>query len=165
MDITELYGYILPYPVGMSSYIKVPAKKSRTSENFTKYIFNKKLAQDYTGSYHITMTLPFTKKTSKKVFIKRHQNFANQIQWLQPLLIGSYFSGDDTAIGVGDKKIRGSFRVMQVGWGNLAGSDIRKFDKGIGRYSNIKSYWRDGLKFKGLDRIERRIDRILDRVK
>ena len=44
---------------------------------------------------------------------------------------------------------------MQVGWGNMAGSDIRNFNKGIGRYSNIKSYWRDGIDFKGLDRLDK----------
>ena len=39
---------------------------------------------------------------------------------------------------------------MATGWGNLAGSDIRKLSKGkgIGRYANIESEWRDKLKFK-----------------
>ena len=32
---------------------------------------------------------------------------------------------------------------------------IRKFNKGVGRYSNIKSYWRNGLEFKGLDRLDK----------
>ena len=41
-----------------------------------------------------------------------------------------------------------------IGWGNFAGSDLRKLDKGIGRYSNIKSYWRKGLTFTDLDKLE-----------
>ena len=152
---TKKYGKIYQYPVGMSSYIKVPTKESRTRSPFTSYKYNKKLTQDYTGSYHITITLPFTPKTSKKVFIDKHKNFANQIQWIEPLLIASFFSGDDTSMGTRYSKIKGSFRVMQVGWGNMAGSDIRNFNKGIGRYSNIKSYWRNGIDFKGLDRLDK----------
>jgi len=152
---TEKYGELYQYPVGMSSYIRVPTKESRTAIPFKSYKYNERLTQDYTGSYHITITLPFTEKTTESKFIKRHKNFANQIQWIEPLLIASYFSGDDTSMGTKYKKIKGSFRVMQVGWGNMAGSDVRKFNEGIGRYSNIKSYWRDGLDFKGLDRLDK----------
>ena len=43
---------------------------------------------------------------------------------------------------------------MNIGWGNLAGSDVRRFDKGIGRYANIKSYWREGLEFEGLQKLK-----------
>ena len=50
-------------------------------------------------------------------------------------------------MGTSKKKVRGSYRVVRTGWGNLAGSDVRKLDKGIGRYSNIPSYWRKGLTF------------------
>ena len=45
-------------------------------------------------------------------------------------------------------KPRGSFRMMITGWGNFAGSDVRNFDKGITRGSNIKSYWREKVKYK-----------------
>jgi len=152
---TGKYGELYQYPVGMSSYIRVPTKESRTATPFKSYKYNEKLAQDYTGSYHITITLPFTEKTTESKFIKRHKNFANQIQWIEPLLIASYFSGDDTSMGTKYKKIKGSFRVMQVGWGNMAGSDVRKFSEGIGRYSDIETYWREGLDFKGLDRLDK----------
>jgi hypothetical protein len=35
---------------------------------------------------------------------------------------------------------------MIVGWGNVAGSDIRLFDKGLGRYSKTPTYWRKDFK-------------------
>ena len=38
-------------------------------------------------------------------------------------------------------RVRGSYRMMNVGWGNIAGSDVRLFDKGIGRYAKTKIYW------------------------
>ena len=54
-----------------------------------------------------------------------------------------FFSGDEYAPGSFKDRVRGSFRMMNVGWGNIAGSDVRLFDKGIGRYAKTKIYWRE----------------------
>ena len=143
----DKYGMFSSYPFGMTSYIRMPKNCA------SKYIFHKKKYTDYTGSYHITITLPFTKKTSKKKFIDRHENFANQIQWIEPLLLTAFFSADDKCMGTSKKRVKGSFRVMRVGWGNFAGSDVRKFNKGIGRYSNIETYWRNGLIFNEIEKL------------
>ena len=125
----------------MSSYIK-------TSENYRSKNYNlrPKLYKDYCGSYHITITLPYKEKMKLSKFIDIHKNFANMIQWIEPLLITAYFSADDKSMGT-SKKVRGSYRVVRTGWGNLAGSDVRKFNVSVGRYSNIPSYWRKGLVF------------------
>jgi len=125
-------GYNLyPFPYGMSNYIKV----------------NKNLLTDYTGSFHITITLPYTNKTTNSRFIENHKNFANQFQWIEPLLVAGFFSGDDKGIGSNEKRVKGAFRVTSVGWGNFAGSDVRKFDKGIGRLSNHSHNWRRSMDF------------------
>ena len=137
------------YPTGVSSYIKEPK-----SYKGGKYQFKSGLTKDYLGSFHITLTLPYNKNTPEKKFVKQHQNFANQLQWIEPLLMAAFFSCDDTAMGTSLKKVRGSFRIMRVGWGNLAGSDIRKFPKGIGRYSNIKTFWREGLDFYNINKLK-----------
>ena len=57
-------------------------------------------------------------------------------------------------MGTKEKRIKGSYRVMRVGWGNLAGSNVKNLKKGVGRYSNIKSYWREGLDFHDLDKLD-----------
>lgn len=150
------YGALSPFPYGMSNYIRVP-KRSISG----KYQYHNALWEDYTGSYHVTITLPFipkndhnySKKETEK-FIKMHENFANQFQWLEPLLLTGFFSCDQKAVGTKEKRVRGSFRVMRVGWGNLAGTDVRKFKSGIGRYSNIKSKWREGLDFHDLGKLD-----------
>ena len=121
----------LPFPYGMSNYIKC----------------DNKLFKDYTGSFHITITLPFTSKTTNKKFIENHKAFANAVQWIEPLLVAGFFSGDDKSIGSKDKLVKGPFRVTCIGWGNFAGSDVRKFEQGIGRLTNHKHNWRDGLNF------------------
>jgi hypothetical protein len=148
------YGQISKYPYGMSSYIKVAKDYNKENLSFPK---NKKggeiVHEDYVGSYHITITLPFDNTITSKKFVDNHRNFANQLQWLEPLLLVGYFSCDQRAVGTMDPRVRGSYRVMRVGWGNLAGTDIRKFEQGIGRYTNIKSYWREGLDFVDIDKL------------
>ena len=142
------YGELDQHPFGMSRTIKY---SKNIKDN--KYIFEKepnskndKVYTDYNGSYHVTLTLPYTEKTTEKTFLKMHQNFANQLQWLEPLLISGFFTGDEYAPGSVLDRVNGSFRVMTVGWGNIAGSDIRLFDKGLGRYAKTPTYWRDNFK-------------------
>jgi len=155
--LIQNYGAMSEYPYGMTRYLKCPVKEVRG-----KYIFPQKkgaldeplLRPEYTGSYHITMTLPYTSKTTNNQFIQMHQNFANQLQWLEPLLLTAYFSGDEYAPGSIKKRVRGSFRVMIIGWGNFAGSDIRLFKKGIGRYAKTPTYWRKGLKYEDIEKLK-----------
>lgn len=122
---------IYPFPFGMSNYFSIDSIKQK----------------DYSGSFHITITLPYTLKTTEEKFINNHKNFANQFQWLEPLLISTFFSGDDDAIGNNKKKIKGSFRVTSIAWGNFAGSDVRKFNEGIGRLTNHNHNWRNNMDY------------------
>ena len=140
---------LIEYPFGMCKYIRT-IKKILPN----KLLLSKKVYKDYVGSFHITITLPFKKnktgrysKKEEEEFILNHQKMANCIQWLEPLLLTAYFSVDQDAMGKKEDKIKGSFRVMKAGWGNFGGSDVRRFNEGIGRYANIPSYWRDNLNF------------------
>ena len=89
--------------------------------DLNEYMFYSQKYLDYVGSYHFTFTLPCPQDISDKEFVKIHQNFANQFQWIEPILIASLFSGDPRTITQEDfdKKIRGSFRILATGWGNL----------------------------------------------
>jgi hypothetical protein len=142
------YGSLGAYPYSMTSYLREP-------ENSKLINYNLKPSRiEYLGSYHITITLPHLKTITQTQFIKNHQNFANQLQWLEPLLLTAFFSCDQRCIGTKYNRVKGSFRVMMIGWGNFAGSDVRKFNKGIGRYTNIKTYWRNGLTFTDSDKLQ-----------
>lgn len=147
---TDTYGQLAQYPFGMSNFIRIP--KSFGKAKYAAY--NKQSYTDYLGSFHLTLTLPFTEKTKKAAFIKMHQNFGNQLQWIEPLLIAAFFSADQASPGSKEKRIKGSFRVLRIGWGNLAGSDVRQFSKGIGRYAVIKPYWRDDLNYYDKEKTE-----------
>jgi len=148
VKLERKYGKLVEHPFGMTRYLRYPIKKMKD-----KYIFNKELSTEYNGSYHITFTLPYTDNTTNNEFIKMHQNFANQLQWLEPLMLTQYFTGDEYAPG-SLKRVRGSFRVMIIGWGNLAGSDVRLFKDGIGRYAKTPTYWRENLKFIDSDKLK-----------
>ena len=114
------YGPLSSYPYSMTSYLKEPL-----NPNHINYKLPEKTRLEYLGSYHITITLPYVpEKITKQKFIKNHQNFANQLQWLEPLLCANLFSCDQRCIGTKNERVKGSFRVMMIGWGNFAGSDI-----------------------------------------
>ena len=153
-NLVSRYGKLSEHPFGMTRYLKCPQLIKNN-----KYIFEKNssgkdiLLPEYNGSYHITLTLPHKKDIKTKDFINMHKNFCNQLQWLEPLLLTAYFTGDDYAPGSMQDRVRGSFRVMIIGWGNLAGTDIRLLDKGIGRYSKTETYWREGLYFKDVEKL------------
>lgn len=148
----KLYGPLVTHKCGTVGNIQVPKRPTYIEE---EYELEKDDWKDYVGSYHITITLPHTKNITVADFVKLHQDSANQIQWLEPLLITAFFSPDPDAMGLGpDQGIEGSFRVGAVGWGNFAGSDVRKFgDVGITRGAMIPSKWRDRLDLVGTERL------------
>ena len=154
--LTQKYGKLGQHPFGMSRNIKY----SQTIKN-NQYVFSKdkrtskdKVHTDYNGSYHVTLTLPFTEKTSELQFLKMHQNFANQLQWLEPLILAGFFTGDEYGPGSIKERANGSYRVMIVGWGNIGGSDIRLFNKGLGRYAKTPTYWREKFKLYESDKLK-----------
>jgi hypothetical protein len=144
------YGEIRQLPYGTISSVKVPI---RPTMNNSSYKFEERDYIDYLGSYHVTMTLPCHDDISNEDFVELHRNFGKQVQMIEPLLIASFFSADPRSVGDGNKKIEGSFRVMATGWGNFGGSDLRELGKGVGRYANIDSHWRKGLKFEDTEEL------------
>jgi hypothetical protein len=140
------YGPITTHNCGSHSELRVPEHPTIYSKD---YKFTDHKVEDYLGSYHMTITLPHHNDISTKDFVNMHQHTAQQIQWLEPLMMTAFFSPAQS--GVGNKnEPEGSFRVMKSGWGNFAGSDIRVIGShGLDRGSNIKKTWRKGLNFTG----------------
>jgi len=149
------YGPLVTHLCGTLDDIKIPIRPTIYKKT---YDFEEVKYKDYVGSYHVTITLPHSKDINVKRFVQLHRDCANQIQWIEPLMIAAFFSPDPESIADGEDIIKGSegsFRVMSVGWGNIAGSDVRKFGtEGIGRGTNIFSKWRKGLRLKGTERLD-----------
>lgn len=142
------YGPLTTHSCGSLDNILVPTAPTTTSP---EYKFEMEPMADYLGSYHVTITLPYARDVKKSEFIKMHREMANQIQWLEPLLTCAFFSGTAGAVGAATKKEKdteGSFRVMNIGWGNFAGSNVRKMGTtGLDRGANIFPRWRRGFHF------------------
>jgi hypothetical protein len=149
----EKYGPLTTHLCGSNSEILVPKEPTINSK---EYIFKKKKMIDYLGSYHITITLPHTKEINTNDFVKMHQNMAQQIQWLEPLMLTAFFSPTQSAVGNPEhNEPEGSYRVMTIGWGNFGGSDVKKMGTtGLDRGTSYKhSLWRKTLNFKGTQKL------------
>jgi len=48
--------------------------------------------EDYTGSYHIWITIPYDEKISKFKFLNMHANLANKLQLLEPIIACNFTS-------------------------------------------------------------------------
>ncbi len=145
------YGPLVTHLCGTLDNIKVPKRPTILER---EYELEDGKWKDYIGSYHVTITLPHNAAIEPKEFIEMHQRMAIAIQWLEPLLATAFFSPDPSNVGQGKEGIAGSFRVVAVGWGNFAGSDVRKFGtRGISRGAIIPAYWRRGLKLSGTEKV------------
>lgn len=139
---------IVPYPFSMTTHMI----------NGYKYIKKQKTTpqKNYTGSYHVTMTIPFSPtEINTDIYYERYKRFIHQFQWLEPLIIALYTTLDMEVIGTTKRLPRASYRIMMIGWGNPGGSDIRKFEEGFTRKVNIPLYWRDNLYFDGITKLNR----------
>jgi hypothetical protein len=158
------YGPLKPHACNFLSDIKVPVRPTINSDEYQfegDHDF-----RDYLGSYHITITLPHLPTVETHDFVNLHRYFGMQFQWIEPLINGVYFSPDPDSVGSGPNKVKGSARIMLVGWGTLGGSDLRKLgatkpgqkvpfaEYGIGRASNIKADWQDAVDFPDAEKIK-----------
>lgn len=127
--------------------------------------------KDYTGSYHISISLPHdndgwvaynesilsnsfscsetfeashneTGQTPLDVWINAHSNLANMIQWVEPLFMAVFGAPDPESSCDNGKFVEGSYRTMNSGWGIPGTTDVRTFgDAGTGRYSSTGFDW------------------------
>jgi hypothetical protein len=103
--------------------------------------------KDYTGSYHVTITMPFREETTMEEFVEMHRYFAALFQWVEPLLVAVLGSPDPSAPGHGRSYPRGSMRIPRYGWGTPGGTDVRRLHDGVGRRANIIPRYLNELSF------------------
>ena len=113
--------------------------------------------KDYTGSYHISISLPHDSEGwvayDEKILSKAgscsrrygghskasygesplstwttaHSNLANMIQWVEPLVLAVFGSPDSDSVCDNGKFVEGSYRTMNSGWGVPGTTDVRTF--------------------------------------
>ena len=78
--------------------------------------------EDYTGSYHIWITVPHNDNISLKKFINIHTNLANKLQLLEPILSAHYSSPSYNAQSNTESK--SSLRQFLNSYSNYGTTDI-----------------------------------------
>jgi hypothetical protein len=117
---------------------------------------NTKLKTNYTGSYHLTLTLPFYSLSYDiDQYYEQYKRYINQFQWIEPLIIALYTTTDMRGIGSKTVYSRASYRILLSGWGQPGGSDVRKFEEGLTRKVNIPLYWREGMNYPGMEDVKK----------
>ena len=140
----KTYFSIIPYPYAMSNRLK-------NAEIVLGNMKNTKVKTNYTGSYHLTLTLPFYSLTSNlDEYYEKYKRYINQFQWIEPLIVALYTTTDMRGIGSEKVYSRASYRILLSGWGQPGGSDVRKFEEGLTRKVNIPLYWREGMNYPGM---------------
>jgi hypothetical protein len=105
------------------------------NEPFAVYVTNlRNVAMFNNGTLHINLTLPtrlgWTRKPlCWKGFVERHRRLARLIQWLEPVLIAVYGSGDPLSI-VSDRYAAGSQRVAVSRYIGIGTFDTEKMTAG-----------------------------------
>lgn len=89
-NVIKIYGELIYHNIG--------------SVSNTLLIFNiidlkyYEISEDYTGSYHIWITLPYKENDSYTTFINNHVHLANKLQLLEPILAAHYSSPSYNAL-------------------------------------------------------------------
>ena len=143
------YYSIIPYPYAMSDRLK-------NAQIILGDMKDTPLKTNYTGSYHLTLTLPFYSFAyDKERYFEQYRRYINQFQWIEPLIVAMYTTADMRGIGSETIHSRASYRILLSGWGNPGGADVRKFNDGLTRKANIPLYWRKGMNYPGQDTLEK----------
>ena len=145
----KTYHSIIPYPYSMSNRVK-------NADIVLGDMKNTKPKTNYTGSYHLTLTLPFYSLAyDKEKYFEQYRRYINQFQWIEPLIVAMYTTTDMRGIGSKTVYSRASYRILLSGWGQPGGSDVRKFNDGLTRKANIPLYWREGMNYPGQKKLEK----------
>lgn len=161
------FGPITPPRSGMSSNIGLYTRSG--GKTFACSSCDECDLKDYTGSYHISISLPHDKDgwiaydsdilgedltcssnytrhdcdlSADEVWVKAHTNFGNMIQWVEPLILAVMGSSDSEAVCDNGEFFEGSYRTTSSGWGVPGTTDVRTFGTNVtGRYTENGFEW------------------------
>lgn len=102
---------------------------------FNIYYYN--VTEDYTGSYHLWITTPYTEETPMDSFINTHVHLANKLQLLEPILAAHYTSPSYNAFN--NNESNASLRQFLNSYSNYGTSDITLM-YGAKKYNFVEYY-------------------------
>jgi len=129
-DLIEMFGSLMYHNIGSIQNSIVIYDLFAIKYNF--------IDEDYTGSYHIWITAPYTSKTPMKKFLNIHSTLANKLQLLEPILAAHYGSPSYNAIN-NNGYSKSSLRQMLNSSSNFGTSDVSLINGGKKHY--VKKYY------------------------
>ena len=81
--------------------------------------------KDYSGSFHVWITIPYEEKDSPETFIQRHASLGNRLQLLEPIFSSYFTSPDLNSIGNNLTHSRTSLRQFLNGYSGYGTSNIK----------------------------------------
>ena len=94
--------------------------------------------EDYTGSYHIWITCPYTAKMSMDDFINKHIILSNKLQLLEPIFAAHFSSPSYNAL-LNKKYSRSSLRQFLTSYSSYGTTDITLM-RGVDKH-NVGEYY------------------------
>lgn len=150
--ISEELGPIMSPRAGMSSELGLYTRTG--GKTFMCSSCGSCDLKDYTGSYHIAVSLPMdsnnviagsltlTSGDPQYEWIEAHKNLANMFQWIEPLIVSVFGSADSKSVCDDHDYVEGSYRTASSGWGVPGTTDVRTFhERGTGRYVQDNFDW------------------------
>ena len=122
-NLIENYGDLTYHRTG-SLGKTVEIKNYKLNKNGELYWGVSEVPIDYSGSYHLWMTIPYTTKTTTNNFVEGHIFMGNLLQMLEPLLLANYGSPPVEAIGNNQEHVRSSLRQFINVYGGIGTSDL-----------------------------------------
>ena len=106
----------------------------------------------YAGSYHIWLTMPHslaisknrpTAMTTRRLVLARHALLGHLMQWIEPLIMATYASGDPRALGAGKRNAfrRASMRADLNTYGGYGTSSMHMISPGLGHDVYTVTYY------------------------
>lgn len=93
--------------------------------------------EDYTGSYHIWLTAPYTKSMPMKKFLHIHSTLANKLQLLEPIFCAHFSSPSYNVLNNNNLQSQASLRQFLNAYSNYGTTDVSLMNGTKKKYVSI----------------------------
>jgi hypothetical protein len=114
-NVNDMFGELIYHNIGS-------VKNSISIYDIININYNT-IKEDYTGSYHIWITAPYSINTTMKRFMNIHSTLANKLQLLEPILAAHYSSPSYNVIN-NNSNSKSSLRQFLNGFSNYGTTDV-----------------------------------------
>jgi hypothetical protein len=117
-DLTDMFGELMYHNIGSVD------KSVSILSVFDLDNYYENINEDYTGSYHIWLTAPYTANMPMTKFLHIHSTLANKLQLLEPIFCAHFSSPSYNAFNESNMQSKASLRQFLNAYSNYGTSDV-----------------------------------------